>query len=73
LRGETTDQQTNQTFKINGVVRFTQNGPNNVLVSVNISGLPPFVSVKRGFHVHTYGISDYSDNITAGLFAFKSL
>jgi len=65
LHGETTDQQTNQTFKINGIVRFTQSGQNNVLVSINISGLPPFVSVKRGFHVHTYGISDYSNNNTA--------
>lgn len=66
LEGATYDLKSNTTFFISGVVKFTQyeyDGP--VDVNISISGLPlGYGGMNHGFHVHTLGINNTSNNFT---------
>jgi Cu/Zn superoxide dismutase len=69
LEGATYDLKSNTTFSISGVVKFVQyeyDGP--VDVNISISGLPiGYGGMKHGFHVHTLGINNTSDNFTISI------
>lgn len=65
VRGEVVDPVTKQLSTISGLVRFQQlDCSSNVSISINIVGLPQTIA-RRGLHIHSFGISDSSSNVTA--------